>query len=143
MIRLLLPLALAGCVAPGPPTDVSPPASRLALNLPTRLVGLEPSWTVLIKDGSLSFTGADRGAVVAAIGARNGRRGGVIFRTAPPNVHFPVAVQATLGPGPCRDRRLAPTLPYSATVAIDYAGASPPALLRGCAGPEGAAEPFT
>jgi uncharacterized membrane protein len=117
------------------PTPALPPAAPDVV-LPLRLVGTEPFWGVLLANGSLSFNGVDRGAIVAPITSRTVERGRTVFQTSPPSVQRPVAVRAALTPGDCSDGMSDRTYPYSAVVEIDYAGAAPPVTLNGCAGPE-------
>ena len=139
MTRLLalIALALASCAPVRPsPEAPKPPAWNPPPGAAVLLVGSEPSWTVLLKDGGLSFNGDGRGAIVTSAVEREARHDGVVFRTAPPTAQFPVAVLATVRPHPCRLEAAGRTYPYTATVEIDYAGASPPALLRGCGAPE-------
>jgi uncharacterized membrane protein len=132
-----LALTLSAC-APVPPAPVvrAPPAAARVVGPPLRLVGTEPFWGVLLKDGSLSFDGVDRGAIIAPIASVEVRSPTIIYRTAPPSVVLPVAVTATVTPGVCSDGMSDRTYPYAATVEINYAGAAPPATLTGCAGPE-------
>jgi uncharacterized membrane protein len=84
----------------------------------------------------LSFNGVDRGAIVAPIADTQVSGASTVYRTAPPGAAMPVAVRATVTPGACSDGMSDRTYPYVASVDIDYAGASPPVSLNGCAGPE-------
>lgn len=101
-----------------------------------RMVGTEPFWGGLLKDGTLVFEGVDRGAIRAPIASVEVRSPAIVYRTAPPSAVLPVAVTATVTPGVCSDGMSDRTYPYAAAVEIDYAGAAPPATLTGCAGPE-------
>jgi uncharacterized membrane protein len=91
---------------------------------------------VLIKDGTLSFNGVDRGAIVAPVNSVTVKGGRTVYRTAAPSSQFPVAVTALVTPGACSDGMSDRTYPSAARVEIDYAGASPNVTLNGCAAPE-------
>ena len=130
---MALVLTLAGCAPAAVPP---PPPGPRVVGPPLRLVGTEPFWGVLLKDGSLSFNGVDRGAIVAPIASVEVRSPAIVYRTAPPSAVLPVAVTATVTPGACSDGMSDRTYPYAAVVDIDYAGAAPPVTLKGCAGPE-------
>lgn len=141
-MRLILALLLlSGCAPVAPPMTPPPRAESALPSTPLRLVGTEPFWGVLLKDGSLSFSGVDRGAIVAPIASVEARGGGAVYRTPPPSTRFPVAVRATVTPGACSDGMSDRVYPYAAVVDIDYAGAAPPVTLKGCAGPESLFQP--
>jgi uncharacterized membrane protein len=130
-VLLVLVLALSACAPVAPP-----PAAVRVVGPPLRLVGTEPFWGGLLKDGTLSFEGVDRGAIRAPIASVRVHSPAIVYRTAPPSAQLPVAVQATVTPGACSDGMSDRVYPYSAVVEIDYAGAAPPVTLTGCAGPE-------
>lgn len=132
-------LSLAACMPVA--RETPPPLVQFAPNLPLLLVGTDPSWSALLKDGSFSFNGENRGAIVAPLTDSERGGGSVVFRTPAPTRDFPVAARATIKPGPCSSGASDRAYPYAATLDIDYAGASPPVSLQGCAGPESLFDP--
>ena len=136
-MRVLLPFlaCLSGCAPVAAPKPLPMPPSATA-PLPLRLVGTEPFWGVLLKDGALSFDAVDRGAIRAQIASVRVEGRTTVFRTPAPNAVFPVAVRAAVTPGDCSDGMSDRTYPYSAVVEVDYAGARPAETWRGCGGPE-------